>query len=96
MSWGIFGSERQMGFHQGQSYERNNRKDAENTAAAGIGVAIKGIAAVIEARKDAKATLAVMVALRDALIEIAPDHPLCQLEERRRIYDEVYSGPYTP
>lgn len=94
MSFGIFGSAQQAGNHQGQSWERNNSKKneakAEAIAAEGLGVAVAGIAAVVQARKEIAALVAVRKALTDALAKVAPSHPLNDKELRNKIYEKAY------
>ena len=83
-------------FQTGHSVGRNSHQGsagASAVAAEGVGVAIAGLAAVVQARKDAAAHKAVAQALKDALAKVAPNHPLATNQElRQAIYDEAYDA----
>lgn len=94
MAFGIFGSAQQAGFHQGQNWERNlnrgNEQKAKAVAAEGLGVAIAGIAAVAQARKEAAAHKALAQTLKDALAKVAPNHPLANAQACNDFFKKAY------
>jgi fructose-1-phosphate kinase PfkB-like protein len=91
MGSGIFGSQQQVGFNQGKSWTHKQQQvDAEKTAAAGLGAAVAGIAAMVQAKKEIAALVAVRKALAEALAEAAPNHPLNNKDIRNQIYESAY------
>lgn len=86
MGAGIFGSKDQAAFSQGMAWgaQGNNKKE-------GVGVAIAGLAAAVQAKKRAAGFEALYNTMLDILTETNPNHPMVVNREMRlEIFNKAY------
>lgn len=91
MAFGIFATAQQAGFHQGQNWERKNNTGAEKTAAAGVGVAVAGLAALAQAKREAAAYQALAQKLKDIIAQVAPNHPMATAAACNAEFEKAYN-----